>query len=459
MRKKVLAGFLAASMIAGMLAGCGNTGGQSTAQPESKAVETNTEKADAENISEHEPVELVFWNAALNDIDDSGVFSEDELAFNIAMKRFKESYPYVNVEVVRYGVEELNQLLTAASLSGDLPDVICTWAGSYTNNYKDLLLNLEEYMTEEEIDSYTALDICREGMQPSGKLQALPEGLTTYNIFYNKQVFADAGIEEGYEPQTWEDFLDICQKIVDHTDAVPVATVADGSMEAWVLSEFLADELGPDDLSKLGTGEIKFDSEVFEMVYNEYKKLFDLGYVNEDWKSADYNATSAAFCNGEAAMQFGGSWGHSSMNDLMGDSVGTFKIPACRAESPYGDYIISQPGLNLAVINTTEIPEEAVAFIQMFSDGEYQQVDCFQFGNIPSNKNADPTMITNPLTMISNEWILNDKNLIGFDSLINAEAASEFYKNSVLVNAGSMQARELGKILDTIIAKGVEKAE
>lgn len=460
MKKKTAALCITTCMITALLGGCGGTEKKTADNKDTEMTEMKEESDSTGTEKEGKgPGTLTVWNAVLNDIDDSGIYADDELAFNIALERYKEKYPDITVEIVRYGVDELNQLLTAASLSGDLPDVICTWAGSYTNNYKELLLNLEEHMTEEEISQYTGLDICREDMQPEGKLQALPEGLTTYNVYYNKSVLKEAGISEGTEPKTWDEFLELCKQVKDNTDAIPVSMVGDGSVEAWVLSEFFADELGPDELSKLGTGEIKFDSELFENLYNQFKRLFDEGYVNDDYKSTDYNAVSASFCNGDTAFNFGGSWGQSSLNDLMGDEVGTFKIPAYSKDSPFGDYIISQPGTSLSVINTTDMPEEAVDFIVTFTDGEYQQVECSQFGNIPSNKTADPSMITNPLTKISDEWVQNDKNLIGFDSLISAEAASEFYKNTVVVNSGDMTARELGKTIDGIMEKGTKSAE
>lgn len=458
MKKRAAAILMATCMAAGILGGCSSSGGDKTPDSSTEPVEPNKETGET-SAEDKEPATLTVWNAVLNDIDDNGIYADDELAFNIALERYKEKYPNVTVEIVRYGVDELNQLMTAASLSGDLPDVICTWAGSYTNNYKELLLNLEEYMTEEEIGSYTGLDICREDMQPDGKLQALPEGMTTYNIYYNKAVLKDAGISDGVEPKTWEEFLVLCRQVKENTDAIPISLVGDGSLEAWVLSEFFADELGPEELSKLGTGEIKFDSELFENLYGQLKKIFDEGYVNEDYKSTDYNAVSASLCNGQTAFNFGGSWGQTSLYELMGDKVGTFKIPAYSEDSPFGDYIIGQPGISLSVINTTDLPEEAVDFVVTFTDGEYQQVDCSQFGNIPSNKIADPAFITNPLTIISNEWVQSDKNLIGFDSLISAEAAGEFYKNTVVVNSGEMSIKDLGKIIDDIMTKETKSAE
>lgn len=411
-----------------------------------------TSDKDKDTGSSKEDVKLTFWNAAMTDVDDSGTYSKEEIAYYKTLERYKKAYPNVEVEVVRYGIDQMNQLLTASAMSGELPDVICTWAGSYTNNFKDMLEPLDKHMTEDEIDDYTSLDICRVDMKPDGALQALPLGVTTYNIYYNKEIFESNGIKEDDLPETWDEYMAICEKLKNN-NITPILVDNGGGVEAWVISEFLADELGPEKLIGVSDGTVKFESELFEELYGTWKQVYDKKYTNEDFKSVDGATVMQKFLTGEGAMIFGGSWNQKDLAETMGDNVGTFKIPAYREDSPYKDYMIGQPGVNLAVMKSSDCIDESVAFVKMFSDGEYQADDCAMFGNVPSNKNADASKLTNPLTKISYDWIKEDKNLIGFDSLINAEAAAEFYKNCVLVNTNEMTISEFGKLLDTIIAK------
>lgn len=446
MMKKRIISFALAGMMALSLAACTNTS-DAPADGGNDGTVQNTE-----NGGDKERVKLTFWNAVMTDVDDSGTYSKEEIAYYKTMERFKEAYPYVDVEVVRYGVDQMNQLLTASAMSGELPDVICTWAGSYTNNFKDLLEPLDKHMTEDEINDYTSLDICRVDMKPDGALQALPLGVTTYNVYYNKDVFEQNGIDESKLPETWDEYMALCQQLKDN-GVTPILIDNSGGVEAWILSEFFADELGPEELIGLSDGTIKFDSDLFEELYGTWKQVYDKGYVNEDFKSVDSASVTQSFLTGKGAMIFGGSWNQKDLVETMGDNIGTFKIPAYSADSPYKEYMIGQPGTNLAVMKSSQCMDEAVAFVKMFSDGEYQADDCAMFGNVPSNKNADASKLTNPLTKISYEWIKEDKNLIGFDSLINAEAAAEFYKNCVLVNTNQMTIREFGKMLDDIIAK------
>lgn len=445
MKKRRMLSMALAGVMALSMAACGN----STAATEGG---DSTTAQNSEASGEQERVKLTFWNAVMTDVDDSGTYSKEEIAYYKTMERFKEAYPYVDVEVVRYGVDQMNQLLTASAMSGELPDVICTWAGSYTNNFKDLLEPLDQHMTEDEINDYTSLDICRVDMKPDGALQALPLGVTTYNIYYNKEIFAQNSIDENNLPETWDEYMDLCQQLKDN-GVTPILLDNSGGVEAWVISEFLADELGPDELIGVSDGTIKFDSDLFEDLYGTWKQVYDKGYANEDFKSVDSANVMQRFLTGDGAMIFGGSWNQKDLVETMGDNIGTFKIPAYSADSPYKDYMIGQPGTNLAVMKSSDCMEEAVAFVKMFSDGEYQADECAMFGNVPSNKNADASKLTNPLTQISYEWIKEDKNLIGFDSLINAEAAAEFYKNCVLVNTNEMSIRDFGKLLDSIIAK------
>lgn len=438
-----------------LLSSCG--GNNSTSDTSTNATnenaQTNTEENTAdtsENTATNEDTTITIWNAGLTDSDDNGIIPSEEIPFNKYNEEFKAAHPGVELEISRYNMDQMYQLITAATMSNDLPDVMILWAGSSTNDFSEQLLSLDDYITQEEIEQYSALEICYKDFNQENNLQALPLALTTYNFFYNKETFANAGIEE--EPKTWEEFLDVCQKLKDN-GVVPFLTEsASGYHETWAISEFLADKLGPEGVSTIGTDEFKFNSPEFIDSYKAWSQLFELGYVNEDFETASDTVLDEMFLNGKGAMRIGGSWGEKGIYDLMGDNVDTFPIPTVSKDAPYQDIIISQPGLNVAVFNTTDTPELSVEYIKTITGAQLQGEALTIFADLPSHKASDTTQVSNPLAIESIEWLKSYDTAIGFDSLIPAPAANDFYKNCVLVNSGKMTIEEFAQLLDESVA-------
>lgn len=441
--KKVVALFLAGIMAAALVA-CGGGSGTSTAPSDAKS----GEPAPSNNTGEK--TKLVVWNAGLADSDDSGVYAKADVPFNKFNAAF-EKENNVELEISGYGMDQMSQLMTAAAMSGDLPDVIILWAGSSTNDFSEILLNLEDYMTPEDIEKYSALEICRAGMTSEGHLQALPLGLTTYGAYYNKDVFAQAGITE--MPETWDEFIAIGHTLKD-AGFVPVVLDNTGYSDAWVMSEFLADEMGAAGITDLKDGTVKMADEMPVRLLNEWKRLHDEGLVNEGSATTDSVVIDEMFLNGKAGIRFNGSWNHKNLVNDMGDNVGVFKIPAIGADAPFKDDLVSQPGLNATVTIQSKNPELAVKYIQYITSGEFQSEMAAMAGDIPSISTADMSKIDNPLTAESYSWLNEGGDaVIGFDSVISAEAATEFYRSVVSFFSGKMTAEELGAAIDKINLK------
>lgn len=444
MRFKKIASVFLASLMAATLVACGGSASSAgTAGAESGG------SAGEPSGNTGEKVKLVVWNAGMPDSDDSGVIAKEDMPFNKFNKQFMEENN-VELEISGYGMDQMSQLMTAATMSGDLPDVIILWAGSSTNDFSEILVNLEDYMSAEEIAQYSALEICRQGMTSEGHLQALPFGLTTYGAYYNKEVFANAGITE--MPETWDEFIEIGH-ILKESGVVPVVLDNTGYSDTWVMSEFLADEMGPAGITDLKDGTVKMADEMPVRLLNEWRRLYTEGLVNEGSSTTDSVIIDEMFQNGKAAIRFNGSWNHKNLVNDMGDNVGVFQIPAISADAPFAKGLVSQPGLNAVVTVQSKNPEMAVKYIQYITSGEFQTENAAISGDIPSISTADTSRIDNPLTQESYSWLANGDAVIGFDSVISAEAGTEFYRNVVVFFSGKMTAEELGKSVDDINLK------
>ena len=79
-----------------------------------------------------------------------------------------------------------------------------------TNN---LLLGLEPYLTEEEIDNYLLWE--NAPLNDNGEHCTVPMNDGAVLMFYNKDILAEAGVEV---PATWDEFIACCKTITEKTD-------------------------------------------------------------------------------------------------------------------------------------------------------------------------------------------------------------------------------------------------
>lgn len=387
----------------------------------------NSSGSNDEASSEDEQT-LVFWSIGLKLIDESGQKEPEELGANIKIKEFEEAHPGVTVEVIDQPTDSIDDLFKAANISEEGPDVVGLWSGTSTNTYKDYLLALDEYMTEDEIAQYTGLNLCRRDFQADGEIQALPYNLTTYNIFYNKDYFEQAGISEDELPTTWDEFLEVCRKLKD-ADIQPLL-VGDSSGESttWITSEFMIDLVGPDNIVNLGTDALPLDCDEYKQSLEAWVGLFENDYTNADFDSLAAWDSIQRFVTGEAAMNINGSWAIGEMEPIMGENLGTFKIPAITADAEYGDYIVSQPGANVSVTTYANDKDLAVEFIKFMTSADAEAAYHADNGDIPANNQVDVNVIENPISQEAYSWIQENKAGIGYDSLLPLNVTNELYK-------------------------------
>lgn len=409
-----------------------------------------TENGGEADKSSTEQTNLVFWSVGLKLKDDSGQKSPEELAANRYIKQFEEEHPGVSVEVIDQPVDAIHDLFKAANLSQEGPDVVGLWSGTATNEYKDNLLPLDSYLTEEDINSYTGLDLCRKDFKSDGEIIALPYNLTTYNVFYNKEYFQKAGISDSELPTNWDEFLAICERL-KAADIQPLL-IGDSSGESttWVTSEFMGDQVGPEKIVGFGTEGLPYSGTEYKTALTIWKDLFNHTYTNKDFSSLSAWDSIQRFVTGEGAMNINGSWAIGEMYPIMEENLGTFKIPAISAEAPFGEYIVSQPGANVSVTAYSKNKELAAEFIKQMTSKEFEGEAHVDTGDLPANNKVDVSVISNPISQTSYSWIKENKAVIGYDSLISVEESGELYKLAPTLCSGKISVDELIEKLEAL---------
>jgi ABC-type glycerol-3-phosphate transport system substrate-binding protein len=164
-----------------------------------------------------------------------------------------------------------------------------------------------------------------------GKYYQLPANTQTIPpIYYNKKMFADAGITT--TPKTWAELEADAGKLKDKgITPFTIGGGKDGFPSSMILSGLVSTEVYntiPDWLSQRRQDKVKFTDPAFQAAFSKLADLAAKGYVDKTSVSRDYAATEQAFLDGKSAMYPMGNWFAANADTKKHDfEVGVFNFP------------------------------------------------------------------------------------------------------------------------------------
>lgn len=218
-----------------------------------------------------------------------------------------------------------------AAQSGEVPDLFQTWGGGV------LAQQVEAGLVQ---DLTGKLDDCIDNINPialepytiDGKLYGVPFDAGVVGFWYNKDLFAQAGIDA--PPTTWAEFLDDVQALKD-AGIAPIALAGGEPWTAHYYWAYLAMRLAGLDGLEAGAEAGDFSGEGFVKAGEMFADLVDMEPFQEGFEAASFggpDGQSAHMGSGTTAMSLMGQWAPNSMateagNDGLGDALGFFPFP------------------------------------------------------------------------------------------------------------------------------------
>ncbi len=414
-------------------------------QPTEKPAEKPTEKP-AEKPTEKpaEQVTITWWHIATAE--------EHRAAFQTMADEYVAMHPNVTIEITVLENEAFKSKIPTVMQSGEPPDLFQSWGGGVMNEYakEGLLRDITDDMAVDGWgDSLSAGPL---GVYAyNGRQYGVPWDMGMVGFWYNKDLFAQAGIDA--PPATWSEFLDDVQKLKD----AGITPIALGEGEKWpghYYWVYLAVRLGGKpafDAAYSRSG--AFTDEPFVQAGVKLQELMALEPFQEGFLGAGYGDQAALVGNGQAAMELMGQWApaveksNSESGEGLGDKLGFFPFPA--VEGGAGGAFDAMGGGNGICVGKNA-PDEAVDFLRFVTNVDNQKVLADLGVAVPVVKGA--------------EVALKDPNmLMVFEALSKAEYFQLYYDQYLPPSVGeavndSVQELFAGTMEPADVAQAVEDA-
>ncbi|MFF5982405.1 extracellular solute-binding protein [Streptomyces olindensis] len=297
-------GFLAASAVAGLgmttLSACGG---------DSDGGSSGTTTIEWWNISTTEPAKTV-WAALA--------------------RKFEAQNPKVKVKIVQMENEAFKSKMTALTSSGKLPDIFHTWGGGVLKQQVDAGL-VEDLTDRTKPWSDALLPVAKEPYLIDDKVYGIPFDIGMIGFWYNKALFAKAGISA--PPTTWSGFLDAVRKLKS-AGVTPLALAGKEKWPGMYYWAYLAMRTAGAGALQKAYEDKDFTGAPFLEAGEHLEELVALKPFQKGFLGAAYSTPTgqaATVGNGRAAMELMGQWAPVVQADAgkgLGKDLGFFPFPA-----------------------------------------------------------------------------------------------------------------------------------
>ncbi len=380
MKKRVLAAVLTAGMLATSLAGCGGTS-DTAASSDADAAAQTTEATDASDASASASSEttgdVTTLNWALWDIAST-------VYYQPLIDAFEAEHPDIKINMVDLGSTDYSTVLgTQLSGGGSDFDVVTIKdvPGYVTLVSKGVLEPLDDLISQDGVDlsKYNGIT---DQVTMDGKLYELPFRSDIWVLYYNKDVFDNAGVAYPTNDMTWEEYDALARSV---TDTTPGSEVYGAHYHTWRSAVQLMGILDGEHTAV--DGEYEWTKPYYEMVLAQQSDGVCQDYATLKTQGLHY---SDAFAQGNVGMLNMGSWFISTLIQKIQSGEYTECSNWGMVKYPHAEGV--EPGSTLATITALSIPtsaphkDEAWEFVKFVTGEEGAQV-LADTGNIPAMTN------------------------------------------------------------------------
>ncbi|MFC5529025.1 extracellular solute-binding protein [Cohnella yongneupensis] len=362
---KVMSTVAAAGVLTLSLAACGSNNNNNENNANNAASPSATTPAAsspaASQVNNGEKVTITFQNIYPDETTPTAK------TMHALVKQYEDAHPNVTIELDTLNTDQQKQKLKTQAAAKTIPDITMVNPSAQMKPFVDagLFAPLNDVIEKDGLkDTYQG------GLLDSysfdGKVYALPDGNNIEVVYYNKDLFAQAGIAN--PPATFDELL----ADVAALKAKGITPIAIGEKDTWTGSFLFMNILlrtngGPGFLADVLAGKKTFEDPAFVEAVDAFQKLVKAGAFPEGATSIDYNAGTNLFKTGKAAMYVIGTWETGAIDaSSVGKSVAAFQFPTVNGKGDINQFMLA-PGTAYALSANSKHLDVAKDFLHFYT--------------------------------------------------------------------------------------------
>ncbi|MGG4216757.1 extracellular solute-binding protein [Paenibacillus jamilae] len=282
------------------------------------------------------------------------------------VSQYEQDHPHVKIELDSLNTDQQKLKLKTQAAAKEVPDITIVNPAAQMKPFVDagLLAPLNDVADKEGLKD-TFQDGLLNYYSFNDKLYAFPDGNNIEVVFYNKELFEQAGIQK--LPTTFDELISAVKTL----KAKGITPIAIGEKDSWTgsllfMNILLRTNEGPNFLNDVLDGKKTFNDPAFVEAVDAFQELVQAGAFPDGATSIDYNAGGNIFKTGKAAMYIMGTWETGSIDaSPVAGKVGAFQFPTVNGKGNVNEYVIA-PGSAFAVSANSEHLQETKDFLHYF---------------------------------------------------------------------------------------------
>jgi multiple sugar transport system substrate-binding protein len=336
-------------------------------------------------------IELTYWQYDF----DTRIRAMDEL-----IRQFNAENPDVVVRQETFPYDAYQQRVAAATAAGEGPDVVQLfygWAASWQRaGYVEPLP--QEHIDHAWIEEYF-IPMAESG-KIGGEYYGLPTAVRSMALFYNKDLFEEAGLDPDAPPRTWDEFVEMAQALtVKRGPQFQRIGYGFGGQDHHLIRTVLMNQLGSPPFSADGR-EVLYGGEIGAealRTWTDWQLVHEIGQVEFIPGTSGYREGFIGLQN--IAMIIDGSFAIGQVRAGADFDWGVAELPTFDngVRSNFGSYWMN--GVTPKAYESPERLEAAARFIEFVTSEDAMRLWLEVVGELPAASSLvrDESLVADPV--------------------------------------------------------------
>ncbi|HHC8505832.1 TPA: sugar ABC transporter substrate-binding protein [Enterococcus faecium] len=295
------------------------------------------------------------------------------------LDEFEKQNPDIKVEMETTPWDQYWVKLEAATTGGNMPDVVTMHSSeSYKYMSQNALMGLDDVIKENDIDMGNFTEGIADFYTLEDELYAIPKDASVVGLWYNKELFDNAGVDYPDETWTWETLRQAAIDLTDESKGIyGFASHIGTETGYWPFIYQNGGEVFADDNTKSG-----LNTPEAQEVLAFYRDIALVDHASPTITELQDPDKLSRFQSGRLAMMIEGNWFAPGFlkNDYLVENVASAVLPKGKVNATITN------GLGWAASANTKYPEEVKKLMAFLASEDANKIQAETGASIPALK-------------------------------------------------------------------------